>query len=239
MELLKLIRAFYRLQLTGQNTKLGHGFVWLDGDLTTCFTGCAIYEECYAKMGHLGIDFNRLTNGEGKNIVQGADQALELLHNVPLKSRFRFFVKGDFPNLDGVLISEFVTQAGQILNSRKIVDVIAYTHTLKSEVNFTVAREWLTRSGYVLNFSCDSLDEVKDTLSANCHAVCLLDAKTTKKMQVIDNIKIVTCPATWQQLGLSEKKITCAECMLCAMPRDYVVGFPAHGTKKNQVTTNL
>jgi len=42
--------------------------------------------------------------------------------------------------------------------------------------------------------------------------------------------KVVVCPATIRD------DVSCASCQLCQRQRDFIIGFPAHGTSKKKAS---
>jgi hypothetical protein len=42
--------------------------------------------------------------------------------------------------------------------------------------------------------------------------------------------KVTVCPATYMD------DVSCATCQLCQRQRDFIIGFPAHGTSKKKAS---
>ena len=58
----------------------------------------------------------------------------------------------------------------------------------------------------------------------------LLHESRTKNFKTSEGTRINICPKT------QRKDVTCKSCGLCQWAdRDYVIGFPAHGTRKKKV----
>ena len=82
----------------------------------------------------------------------------------------------------------------------------------------------------VINFSCETIEQVKQCYKYNVTSV--LAVKTmTENEKTIDGIKFKKCPATYQE-GMN-----CKKCMKCLNKnRDYTIVFEVHGTGKKKAT---
>ena len=101
-----------------------------------------------------------------------------------------------------------------------------YTHCVISKRNIEIVKNAM-KENFVINFSTQTIEDVKKCLAAGVNAVIAvhtMSAKTVKK----DGIKLVQCPATYN------KNIHCVNCGLCAKKRDYAIVFPVHGNGKNK-----
>jgi hypothetical protein len=101
-------------------------------------------------------------------------------------------------------------------------DVIDNLHN-RAEIQ-KAANDWFT-----LNASANN---IRHALQIRKAAPLLSIAVTVPsdykiKDQTIDGLRLILCPNHWN------KKITCQQCQLCAIPRrDYAIALPAHGTGK-------
>lgn len=90
-----------------------------------------------------------------------------------------------------------------------------------------------------VNMSTDDVEQAVDLFDFGWTVVVVRPSTETAKVDVIDNVRFVRCPAEYHD------KITCNNCggdiPLCARPdREYVIKFTAHGAgakKINQAET--
>jgi hypothetical protein len=139
-------------------------------------------------------------------------------------------------------------QAGDLPGENNAIDwpaIVALVEANRGKRGFTYthkpgAREALAtvnRSGFTINVSCDSLEQVDRELGNHNPVVVVLPMLETGEVEskvtyTPGGNRVVTCPAQWRDTS-------CAECGLCAVSdRDYAVGFRAHGVAK-RVTSNL
>lgn len=101
-----------------------------------------------------------------------------------------------------------------------------YTHCEINKKNTDIAK----KSKMVINFSCETIGQVKQCYKYNVTSV--LAVKTmTENEKTIDGIKFKKCPATYQE-GMN-----CKKCMKCLNKnRDYTIVFEVHGTGKKKAT---
>lgn len=75
--------------------------------------------------------------------------------------------------------------------------------------------------------SADNLDMADEYQRNGLPTVVILPADAPKVTTTPQRNKVVRCPAN------PDRGITCESCGLCAKSkRDYIIGFPAHGTGK-------
>ena len=86
-------------------------------------------------------------------------------------------------------------------------------------------------NGFVINLSSDNLEIADANMALNiAPVVVLLPINAPKVSYTPNGHKVVACHAD------STEKVKCANCKLCALPkRDYIIGFRAHGVRKNKV----
>lgn len=89
------------------------------------------------------------------------------------------------------------------------------------------------KSQTVINASTDSPDAALEAVRAGYPTVIAVPEDQDAKVDVIEGVKFVRCPAEYQNL-------TCRDCgrgkPLCARAdRDYVIKFTAHGAQKKKV----
>ena len=113
----------------------------------------------------------------------------------------------------------------------------AYTyshHKLSLGENLQLLR-YANRNGLTVNVSCESEQQVDDTIAAGLPAVVVIpsDEKRTTWHTKGGNVVLV-CPA--QRIDSK----TCADCMLCHKRGSRIaIGFLAHGTGKRKAEANL
>lgn len=184
-----------------------------------CPLSCALYSECYGKQGHTNIHFNAADNGVD------FDSMLAWIKKLPMDI-WRLWVTGDFPHDNGQVDRNKVLAMAAANKKRKL---IAYSHHLPTAHNLAVFQD-AKNAGFHVNISCDSVDDIKSTMAAGLSAVTYTSATDTRKKWNDDGISFVTCPNQ-----SSAKKPTCRDCRLCAKPRDYVIVFRAHASKKSAI----
>ena len=89
--------------------------------------------------------------------------------------------------------------------------------------------------GFTVNLSADTLAQVDQLKRLHCGpVVVVLPWDQRDNLQTADGHGIVICPAA------THDNVTCESCGLCAWAeRKVVIGFPAHGSKKKQVKSDL
>lgn len=106
-----------------------------------------------------------------------------------------------------------------------------YTHCKVSPYNFRIAKEAIEK-GFVINFSCETIEQVKKVLKANLPAVMAVSSME-KDIVKKDNILFRKCPAD----GLN---ITCRDCKICTKAnRKEVIVFEAHGNGRKRASSFL
>jgi hypothetical protein len=105
-----------------------------------------------------------------------------------------------------------------------------YTHPPLTETNVEAIRE-ANAGGFTVNVSANDATHAVSVKQQypDLPVACVLPADTTAKVQTVDGVRIVTCPATLRD------DVTCEKCLLCQRSdRDYVIGFPAHGSGRKK-----
>lgn len=106
-----------------------------------------------------------------------------------------------------------------------------YTHCKATPYNFQVAKKAISK-GFVINFSCETIEQVKRVLKENLPAVMAV-ASMEKDIIKKDNILFKKCPA-------DKLNVTCRDCKICTKPnREEVIVFEAHGSGKNKASSFL
>jgi hypothetical protein len=95
-------------------------------------------------------------------------------------------------------------------------------------------------AGFTINVSADNLSEADEFIVRSVGPVVVLlpeEARFHPKRHASTPAgnRIVVCPA--ERADLESRRITCKTCQLCAVvDRKTIVGFPAHGGRKNRVS---
>jgi hypothetical protein len=101
-----------------------------------------------------------------------------------------------------------------------------YTHYPMTQRNRAIV-ESSNELGFTINVSTETLKDAVKYHKQGLPTVTLL-AEDAPKALKYKGVDIVTCPATYRETS-------CKECKLCSISkRDFVIGFPVHGTKKKQ-----
>ena len=97
------------------------------------------------------------------------------------------------------------------------------------------AIEMANRRGFTINLSANDLDHADQLADLNIGPVATVLPHDHKGNTVTPKgRKVVQCPATRD--GEKYAKVNCKDCMLCALQRDFIVGFPAHGASKKKAS---
>jgi hypothetical protein len=229
---------FYSLTPITKNVKLGLMATSISGE-ETCPDTCPLKDsrECYGKLGPLNWAWKKVSSG--KNGVQWMT-FLDKVRALPRNHKFRHNQVGDLAgeNTDIDVVALF-----QLAEASKHLQ--AYTYTHKPVLNGKASKSVLKKNreaiqrvnelGFTINISCDSMKEVDEACNLGiAPVVVVLPMDAPETLYTEEGNKVVVCPA-------QSRNKTCADCMLCEKQRGVVVGFRAHGTKKNalhKVLTN-
>ena len=179
---------------------------------------------CYAENYYLSMHWTKVDSGKrGGNL----SQLVEKIRNFPAGQLWRHNQAGDLPG------------SGDNINRRDLLAIAkankgkrgwTYTHKPPTAKNLSAIRE-ASREGFTINLSGNSLAHA-DRLSRHrlpVVAVLPSDAVKHKTMTSPAGRRVIVCPATRLE------NVTCATCGLCQRAnRDYIIGFPAHGTQSKK-----
>jgi hypothetical protein len=135
-------------------------------------------------------------------------------------------------------------QAGDLIGAGDSLDVQAlallvkankgkrgftYTHKpLDNQAERDAIRD-ANKGGFTVNLSGNTLAHADSLVDlAIAPVVVVLPHDATSNTVTPKGRRVVVCPATQRD------DISCASCGLCALQRDAIVGFPAHGTSKRK-----
>lgn len=189
----------------------------------TCPDSCGLKGKgCYAENWPLSLHWNRLSKGEAPKSVS-LEQLAQEIKSLPNRTVWRYATAGDLPGNNESIDTEALNT---IVAANRKKRGFTYTHKSLTKDNLAAIRA-ANKAGFTINQSCDrveQLDEHKDIPK-----VILLAPDEKRKSLMINGHLVVTCP-------FAIRKTQCVNCELCAVAdRGFVIGFPAHGGKKNQI----
>ena len=210
---------------------------------STCPNRCPLKNNgCYADSYHTSRQWDRCNDeGDKRYIRNSQDLVLELTSAVAIHAKkdegsilFRHNVAGDIalPNsdlIDGERLNTIVESCSKV-SSNLNVNLMGYTYTHCSLTmqNFKKVKKTQAR-GFVVNFSCETIEEVKRVKLAGCNAVVTsVNPQETVKALKTEGFKALQCPAQ------TNKDMNCKRCKLCARDRDAVIIFAVHGNGSNK-----
>jgi hypothetical protein len=156
--------------------------------------------------------------------------ALSKLARAPKGSRYmRDRVVGDLVDASGGFDMPYVAAIAEVADSAGL-QVFGYTHAWPIMTAGDVAA--VKATGYVLNASCETAEDVSRAVSLGMPTVIAGDSWADG--EVVAGRRIVTCPAQ------TRDDVTCASCGLCAKPdRACTVRFLIHGAAKSQAAASI
>jgi hypothetical protein len=192
----------------------------------TCPTTCALLQSgaCYAKLGPLGLHWNKVSNGE-----RGLEwkDFLNELTRLPSGQLWRHNQAGDLPGKGNDLDVQQLDELVQANSGRR---GFTYTHKVTTETAEHLLRS--NRQGFTINLSANSLDEADRYTELKAGPVVTVlpyDFKDEKFTTPKGNRGVV-CPAQ------TREDVSCSTCQLCQRAdRNVIVGFIAHGVHKKKV----
>ena len=211
---------------------------------STCPNRCPLKGNgCYADSYHTSRQWDRCNDeGDKRYIADGHDLTLDLMSAVALHAKrgeksvlFRHNVAGDIalPNsdkIDGERLNTIVKSCNEvstILNNVKLMGY-TYTHCNLSIGNIKKVKDAQSK-GFVVNFSCETIEEVKEVKRTDCNAVMTsVNPNETIRALKKEGIKSLQCPAQTTDV------MNCKKCKLCARDRDVVIVFEVHGNGSNK-----
>ncbi len=171
---------------------------------------------CYAKHGHTGIHWRKVTAGE-----RGTDwdTFVSKVRHLPKGGIWRHNVAGDLPIFDHGMIR-------QLIKANTGKGGFTYTHHLPTAENAGIIAE-SNANGFTVNLSSNNVTEA-DTLADMDIApvVTLLPTDSAKVTFTPKGRKVVRCPAE------TSEKVTCQSCRLCQKTDRPIIGFTPHGSGK-------
>jgi len=218
---------------------------------SSCPSACALAGDggCYGDSGYYTrLNWNKIDSGE-----RGSDWA-DLCRNVaalPDGQLWRHNVVGDLPHKNQRIDRAKLVQ---LINANAGKRGFTYTHHNMAISDNAELVRMANECGFTVNISADS-PALADVYASHKlgPVVCIVPevyARKEKAGQWAETLseygerigpmppttpkgrKIVVCPATYLDK-------TCETCKLCAIPdRSVIIGFPAHGSRKNRIAIN-
>jgi hypothetical protein len=193
----------------------------------TCPPSCPLSGSngCYAEDYYTRMTWDKVPKrGESVSKVAAKISAL------PPGTLWRHNVAGDLPGIGEDVDARALRR---LVNAN--VGRLGYTYTHKKNERSLKLAKNATKSGFAINISCDSIDEVDRMIARGMLAVVVLPTDTPRRVITPEGNVVEQCPATYP-----ESNVTCATCKLCARTNRRVsVGFPAHGTRRKMVNLRL
>lgn len=201
-------------------------------DNKTCPDVCPLKEKgCYAKYSFLGSYWKKLSNGDVKNSTS-FDGLLEAIKRLPKGQLWRHNQAGDLVGYRNLIAHESLDK---LIKANKGKKGFTYTHYPMLYKGNQEAVKKANENGFTINLSSNNLEEADQYKGLEiAPVVTLLPIDSEKVNYTPKGNKVVTCPASYNE------KITCANCGLCQLvDRDYIIGFPSHGTAKKHIEKNI
>lgn len=211
----------------------------------TCPDSCKFKKNgCYADGYHTARQWNRCDNPEDARYVTNGEH-LEIglkaavfnkLRKDPTRNKilFRHNIAGDIA-IEGtstIDANRVDTIAKAIADTNKTVGNIlqgyTYTHCTIDLNASNIIHEAASR-GFLINASCETVQEVKHAKSLDINAVIAsIDPKETARELTAMGMHGVQCPAQ------TKDGVSCDSCRLCSCDRVSVVIFKVHGTSSKK-----
>lgn len=227
----EVIEILVRFVAQSKNPKTGNISQTYTSDIT-CPVRCPFRkkingkETCYCKGGYCGIHW-RAVSKYGKT----PDKLKEVIEESAHTAVIRHNIGGDMAtpgtsDIDVRLLNDLIA-------AFKNVKAYTYTHCEASERNFELAKKAEKEANFIINFSTEKIEDAKKVMEHGLNAVIAVNTMEND-VAVVDGIKIVKCPNSAGKLDKNGDKMQCKMCGICwRKNRDFVVAFPAHGTKAN------
>ena len=207
----------------------------------TCPDACPLKgKECYAGQGPMSWAWNKLTAG---TIGHDFDFLITEIKRLPVGYKMRLNQSGDLPGVNNRIDAK---KLSKLVQASKHIKGFTYTHkpiraSKKHNVSPLLAKKNrqaiadANKGGFTINVSTNRIEEVDQALRANIGpVVTILPIGSSNTVYTAKGTKVIKCPA--QRF----ESMTCAKCMLCQKTdRSVVVGFEAHGAKKNSLSKSI
>ena len=205
------------------NSKIGNASITAASQ-ASCPTSCPFYGKgCYAESGNARFTTNRLNLSPVTSPELVAMSEAAQIRTLTGKRPLRLHVVGDCKTPSAARI---VAEAAREHTAKHGKPVWTYTHAWRE----VPVANW---HGVSVLASCESVADAKIAMNAGYAAAIVLPEFERDTAYTRDGVKIIPCPS--QTRGVS-----CTDCGLCMNAdklhaRNSVIGFSAHGSRKNMV----
>lgn len=207
------------------NAKLG-GIPATTTSGDSCPSRCSFRDGngCYGEAGPLFLHWREVNARKRGGTLAEFCRSIKSL---PKHQLWRHNQVGDLPG-DGVTID--AAALAKIVRANTGKHGFTFTHYDPTDPDNAEAIRQANDSGFTVNLSAESLEEVDQFLSLGVGPVVVaLPADADKPIRTRAGNRVTICPA-------SLKNTTCAQCGMCAEPdRKHAIGFPSHGSGKAKV----
>ena len=193
----------------------------------TCPDACPLRKAgCYAGNGPLGMYWQKVTENKAG---MAWNDFIVAVFDLPLDILWRHNQAGDLPG-NRVAIDQPALKSLVKANAGKR----GFTYTHYDVINNAGNREAVhdaNKNGFTVNLSGNNLAHADKLAALNIGPVVVVlpsSVNGPQKITTPQGRKVVVCPATYRD------DVTCKSCGLCALLRDAIVGFPAHGVQKKR-----
>ena len=242
----------YQVHLTLQSKNEKTGKIPVSTtEAQTCPAACPFNNAneggCYAESGPLKMHWMKVSDrqrGDTWPVFLGK------ISNLQADTLWRHNQAGDLPGRNDQLDATACMELTQANEGKR---GFTYTHydVLHNKRNRMVVTQ-MNRSGFTVNLSANNMahaDQLSDLDAGPVATVLPSEYERTslkgewtetladyKQRIDIKNVrtdagrKVIVCPATYMD------DVSCKDCQLCARLRDFIIGFPAHGTSKKKAS---
>ncbi len=193
-------------------------------EASTCPKTCSFRGSgCYAEHGPLAMHWRQVSAGNRGGTWQ---QLLGHIKDLPRHQLWRMNVAGDLPTTPAGNVSwahlEALTQANKGRRG------FTYTHHPPTPMTRRALRH-ANRGGFTVNLSAETLRQADQYAAYGLPVVVALPKGADKPVTTPAGRLVTVCPTT---TGNTD----CLNCGICYQAdRKAIVGFPAHGTRANEV----
>lgn len=217
-------RTLYALTMVSRNSKTGPMPVSTSTE-KTCPSSCPLKGNgCYAETGPLKVFWDSVTAG-----FYGHDwqSFLRAVRRIPRMRIWRHNQAGDLPGRGDTINAKMLRE---LVEASKHTRGFTYTHKPMTKANAKVVRE-ANDAGFTINLSADNLAEADSLANTGAGPVVVVLPSDFKDANLCtpEGRLVVVCPAY-------RKEMQCVDCGMCgAANRAFIIGFPAHGSRKSLV----
>lgn len=194
----------------------------------TCPKACPFNNKngCYAESGPLNLFWQKVT---ARKLGVAWNEFTKQVSKLSKGVLWRHNQAGDLPG-DGIDID--IAAMLKLIKANKGKRGFTYTHydALGNDNNAEIIAQ-ANKAGFTVNLSANNLDHADKLATLNIAPVAVVLPSTVHgnvKLATPEGRKVIVCPATYRD------NVSCASCGLCALQRDAIVGFPAHGVQKRK-----